>query len=212
VCGDFSAPPPLIVSWEEVAVEDRPEMVVAKRDIAPGGLVHHSGRGVRYACGDDIEWLEQAGIQPSMSRAGCAWDIHLQPHLIRVNALHATVTDIAASAEVHNMTRMWMLIWICAAAAALGLAIVPFYASAAPTPGLALSQKYCVRCHMIAPTAKQGWTDAPAFDALANRPGTTIASLTAIIEKPHMNMLNTARPANEAHEIAAYIMTLRQHP
>jgi mono/diheme cytochrome c family protein len=87
---------------------------------------------------------------------------------------------------------------------------VPFHAAAAR--GVALSQKYCARCHMIAPSASKDWTDAPAFDALANRPGTTIASLTAIIEKPHMNILNTARPANEAHEIAAYIMTLRQHP
>ncbi|MEA2740984.1 MAG: putative transposase, partial [Acetobacteraceae bacterium] len=42
--------------------------------MVPGGLVHHSDRGVQYACGDYIERLERAGIQPSMSRAGCPWD------------------------------------------------------------------------------------------------------------------------------------------
>lgn len=110
------------------------------------------------------------------------------------------------------MTRLWMLIWLCAAAAALGCAIVPFYASAAPAPGLALSQKYCAECHMIAPSASKGWTDAPSFDSIASRPATTAARLIAIIEKPHMNMLNTKRQANEAQQIAAYIMTLRQHP
>ena len=39
-----------------------------------GGLVHHSDRGVQYACGDYIARLEAAGIQPSMSRAGCPYD------------------------------------------------------------------------------------------------------------------------------------------
>jgi transposase InsO family protein len=50
------------------------EMALAQRNITPGGLIHHSDRGVQYACGDYIQRLEQAGIQPSMSRAGCPWD------------------------------------------------------------------------------------------------------------------------------------------
>jgi hypothetical protein len=49
-------------------------MALAHRDVTPGGLIHHSDRGVQYACGDYIERLERAGIQPSMSRAGCPWD------------------------------------------------------------------------------------------------------------------------------------------
>jgi transposase InsO family protein len=51
-----------------------PEMALAQRDVTPGGLIHHSDRGVQYACGDYIQRLERAGIQPSMSRAGCPWD------------------------------------------------------------------------------------------------------------------------------------------
>ena len=50
------------------------EMAMAHRAVTPGELVHHSDQGVQYACGDYIERLEQAGIQPSMSRAGCPWD------------------------------------------------------------------------------------------------------------------------------------------
>lgn len=49
-------------------------MALASREVVPGGLVHHSDRGVQYACGDYIARLEQAGIQPSMSRVGCPWD------------------------------------------------------------------------------------------------------------------------------------------
>lgn len=50
------------------------DRALATRDFAPGGLVHHSDRGVQYACGDYIARLRQAGIQPSMSRPGCPWD------------------------------------------------------------------------------------------------------------------------------------------
>lgn len=53
---------------------DALEMALASRAVIAGGLVHHSDRGVQYACGDYIERLEAAGIQPSMSRAGCPYD------------------------------------------------------------------------------------------------------------------------------------------
>jgi putative transposase len=50
------------------------QMALDGRDVFPGGLIHHSDRGVQYACGDYISRLEAAGIQPSMSRAGCPYD------------------------------------------------------------------------------------------------------------------------------------------
>lgn len=49
-------------------------MALGSRETVPGGLVHHSDRGVQYACGDYVARLEAAGIQPSMSRAGCPYD------------------------------------------------------------------------------------------------------------------------------------------
>jgi transposase InsO family protein len=50
------------------------EMALATRAVVAGTLVHHSDRGVQYACGDYIARLTAAGIQPSMSRGGCPWD------------------------------------------------------------------------------------------------------------------------------------------
>ena len=50
------------------------DMALAARTIAAGELVHHSDRGTQYACTDYINGLKAAGIQPSMSRAGCPWD------------------------------------------------------------------------------------------------------------------------------------------
>jgi putative transposase len=50
------------------------EMALHARPVIPGGLVHHSDRGVQYACGDYIERLAAAGVQPSMSRIACPYD------------------------------------------------------------------------------------------------------------------------------------------
>jgi cytochrome c len=100
------------------------------------------------------------------------------------------------------------------AVAAICLATVPRHGFADQPPnaaaGLKLAQQYCVRCHQIAPSGKRGWTDAPAFEAIANRPGSTTETLSATIQKPHMKMLNTQRPVAEANEIAVYIMSLRK--
>ena len=49
-------------------------MALRRRLVIREALVHHSDQGIQYACGDYIARLEQAGIQPSMSRAGCPYD------------------------------------------------------------------------------------------------------------------------------------------
>jgi putative transposase len=50
------------------------DMAIEDRRPGPGQLVHHSDRGVQYACGDYARRLEAAGIMPSMSRGGCPYD------------------------------------------------------------------------------------------------------------------------------------------
>jgi putative transposase len=49
-------------------------MAIAARRPAPGSLVHHSDRGVQYACGDYTALLQANDIQPSMSRIGNPYD------------------------------------------------------------------------------------------------------------------------------------------
>jgi putative transposase len=48
-------------------------MAVTQRRPGPG-LIHHSDRGVQYACGDYQALLQQQGMIPSMSRKGDCWD------------------------------------------------------------------------------------------------------------------------------------------
>ena len=50
------------------------DMAIAARRPAPGSLIHHSDRGVQYACGDYTARLARHDIQPSMSRIGNPWD------------------------------------------------------------------------------------------------------------------------------------------
>ena len=50
------------------------DMALAAREVIPGGLVHHSDRGVQYASGDYIARLEARGVLISMSRIACPYD------------------------------------------------------------------------------------------------------------------------------------------
>ena len=49
-------------------------MAIAARHPRPGSLIHHSDRGVQYACGDYTAMLQAHDIEPSMSRIGNPYD------------------------------------------------------------------------------------------------------------------------------------------
>jgi hypothetical protein len=64
---------------------------------------------------------------------------------------------------------------------------------------------------VVTPDGPAGWTNAPSFAAIANKPTATSASLQAIIQKPHMKMSSLAqRNPSEAADLAAYILTLKK--
>ena len=50
------------------------KMALEARRPQPGSLVHHSDRGVQYACGDYTDILDAHGIAASMSRVGNPYD------------------------------------------------------------------------------------------------------------------------------------------
>jgi transposase InsO family protein len=49
-------------------------MAITARQPTPGALIHHSDRGVQYACIEYAEILAAHDIQPSMSRVGNPYD------------------------------------------------------------------------------------------------------------------------------------------
>jgi len=68
-----------VVGWSiaehmrETLVNDALQMALGRRQPKPG-LLHHSDRGVQYACADYQSALKAAGIVVSMSRKGNCWD------------------------------------------------------------------------------------------------------------------------------------------
>jgi transposase InsO family protein len=50
------------------------EMALNERCPQPGSLIHHSDRGIQYACGDYSAMLARHDIQASMSRVGNPYD------------------------------------------------------------------------------------------------------------------------------------------
>ena len=81
---------------------DALEMALRTRQVNPGALVHHSDRGVQYACGDYIARLEAAGIQPSMSRTGCPYDNAMAESFMKT--LKAEEVDASAYRDLAHAT------------------------------------------------------------------------------------------------------------
>jgi putative transposase len=68
-----------VVGWKASSDADADVAVEALRRAlavrsAPAGLIHHSDRGVHYACKDYRATLDAHGIESSMSRKGDCWD------------------------------------------------------------------------------------------------------------------------------------------
>ena len=93
-------------------------MALAARRPPPGELVHHSDRGVQYACADYTRALEAARVIPSMSRGGCPYDNAKAESFMKTlkteeidgsayrDLAHARACVGAFIEEVYNRTRL----------------------------------------------------------------------------------------------------------
>jgi putative transposase len=93
-------------------------MAVDSRRPPPGELIHHSDRGVQYACADYTRALEAARIIPSMSRGGCPYDNAKAESFMKTlkteevdgsayrDLNHARASVGAFIEEVYNRTRL----------------------------------------------------------------------------------------------------------
>jgi cytochrome c len=138
--------------------------------------------------------------------------------MIQVNAPSQQNVPAAVRGVKGGPVMLRTLVWhsVLAVVTVACLGALPLAAKADPTAeavttGQKLAQKYCADCHVIELTPKPAWNDPPPFQATANRPDVTAATLAAHIRKPHGNVATNARPPADADALAAYILSLRRN-
>jgi cytochrome c len=82
-------------------------------------------------------------------------------------------------------------------------------AAASVSEGHRLAEAWCKTCHAIEPHTVGMSDQAPGFEAIANRHGTTALSLKVFLETSHQNMPNLVISPDQADALASYILSLK---
>jgi len=108
-------------------------------------------------------------------------------------------------------TRGGVAVGVLGAAGVLAALAVPIHAQSPEQArkGFQLADQYCAVCHVIVRNGPAGWTDAPSFAAIAERPNVTAAWIENVVMRSHVNMMNLPRAKPDAQALAAYILSLR---
>ncbi|MGZ9087882.1 MAG: c-type cytochrome [Rhodoplanes sp.] len=77
--------------------------------------------------------------------------------------------------------------------------------------GLQLAREACAECHLVEKTAGYSTNaDAPTFEAIAKTPGMTSTALTVALQTSHRTMPNLVIKGDDAMNIIAYILSLKE--
>ena len=82
-------------------------------------------------------------------------------------------------------------------------------AAASASEGRRLAEALCETCHAIGPHMAGISNQAPSFEAIANRHGTTALSLKVFLNTSHENMPNLVIAPDQADALASYILSLK---
>jgi cytochrome c len=75
--------------------------------------------------------------------------------------------------------------------------------------GHRLAEAWCKACHAIEPHMAEILDQAPSFEAIANRHGTTVLSLKVFLRTSHQNMPDLIITPDQADALANYILSLK---
>lgn len=87
----------------------------------------------------------------------------------------------------------------------------PRAGSRAIAEGHRLAQAWCQSCHAIEPRGEGFFDEAPSFQSIADRKGTTALSLKVFWRTSHQNMPNLVISPEQAEMLSAYILSLRSN-
>ena len=92
----------------------------------------------------------------------------------------------------------------------LALALLAFPAAAQDrSVGGRLAVRWCMACHVVEPNQSTAADNAPTFQAIAVRPGTTAGSLDRYLSVGHTLMPDFSLGSQERNALVAYILSLR---
>lgn len=83
--------------------------------------------------------------------------------------------------------------------------------SRAIAEGRRLAQAWCQSCHAIEPGRDGFFDEAPSFQSIADRKGTTALSLKVFWRTSHRTMPNLVISPEQAELLSAYILSLRSN-
>lgn len=75
--------------------------------------------------------------------------------------------------------------------------------------GHRLADAWCTQCHAIEPHMAGMFNQAPSFESIANRHGTTALSLKVFLKTSHQNMPDLVIAPDQADALANYILSLK---
>jgi len=79
-----------------------------------------------------------------------------------------------------------------------------------PVAGAIIAERWCVSCHAIGPGGTRATDGAPTLRSVADRPSTTVTSLTVFLRTPHDRMPDLSLSREETDDLIAYILSLRR--
>ena len=72
-----------------------------------------------------------------------------------------------------------------------------------------LAEAWCETCHATEPHTAGMFDQAPSFEAIANRRGTTALSRKVFLKTSHANMPKLIIAPSQADALASYILSLK---
>ena len=82
-------------------------------------------------------------------------------------------------------------------------------AATSASEGRRLAEAVCETCHAIGPHMAGISNQAPSFEAIANRHGTTALSVKVFLKTSHESMPNLVIAPDQADALASYILSLK---
>jgi cytochrome c len=83
------------------------------------------------------------------------------------------------------------------------------FGSRTESEGHRLAEALCKPCHAIEPHMTGFSSQAPSFEAIANRHGTTVLSLKVFLKTVHEDMPDLVIAPDQAEALANYILSLK---